>query len=484
MRILLTGATGFIGSRLLAALQLRGHEVWCAGRRPPPHSVGWMAIDFRRALRPAQWRPLLEGVDVVVNAVGIFRESGDQRFAELHDEAPRALFSACVEAGVQRVVQLSALGVEQRVTGYQCSKHAADAFLRALPIDGVVVQPSLVFGADGESAARLLTLAAMPLLLLPDGGRQRVQPVHVDDVVEAMCRLVEAPLTSPAGGRSVPLVGPEPITLHDYLQQLRFAVGLPPAAALPVPAALVNIAARLGARRGGLLDPDAVTMLRQGSQGPATAITLLLGRAPREASDFLIGEPQAALRAQARLGWLMPLLRITLGLVWIVTGLLSLGLFPREASYEMLGRAGIAPAFQPLMLDGAALLDLLLGVFTLWPPVRARWRCRLWGAQAALMALYMAVIAAALPEYWLHPFGPLLKNLPMLAVLLLLYVQDRDLASPPWPLGGMGEADRTGPATDWRRADELFGEQRDDGGTRGGGGGGDLSAAYQLPQRH
>jgi hypothetical protein len=161
----------------------------------------------------------------------------------------------------------------------------------------------------------------------------------------------------------------------------------------------------------------------------------------------------------------------------------------------MLGQAGIAPAFQPLMLDGAALLDLLLGVLTLWPPLRARWRCRLWAAQAGLMALYMGVIAAQLPEYWLHPFGPLLKNLPMLAVLLLLYVHDRDLASPPWPLGGMGDADRTGPATDWHRADELFGSRRDPGerGERGKPGElrelgepgerDGLRAAYQLPQR-
>jgi uncharacterized protein YbjT (DUF2867 family) len=445
MRILLTGATGFIGSRILAALQLRGHEVWCAGRRPPPQAVGWLAIDFRRAVRPAQWRPLLENVDVVINAVGIFREQGDQRFAELHDAAPRALFTACADAGVRRVVQLSALGVEQRVTAYQCSKHAADAHLRTLPLDGVVVQPSLVFGADGDSAARLLTLASLPLMLLPDGGHQKVQPVHVEDVAEAVCNLVESPLTS-TGGRSVPLVGPQALTLH--------------------------LAARLGRHRGGLLDPDAVTMLRQGSTGPSTAMALLLGRLPREPAEFLLGEPLAALRSQARLGWVLPLMRITLGLVWLITGLLSLGIFPREASYELLGRAGIAPAFQPLLLDAAALADLLLGALTLWPPRRARWRCRLWGAQAALMAIYMAIIAVQLPEFWLHPFGPLLKNGPMLAVLLLLYLHDRDLASPPWPLGGMGEADRTGPVTDWRQVDDLFGRP---------GAGRDLRVACGLP---
>ena len=199
-------------------------------------------------------------------------------------------------------------------------------------------------------------------------------------------------------------------------------------------------------------------MLRHGSTGPSTAITLLLGHAPREAADFLLGEPLAALRSQARLGWLLPLLRITLGLVWIISGLLSLGLFPREASYELLGRFGVAPTFRPLLLDAVTVGQLLLGALTLWPPLRARWRCRVWAAQAGLLGLSMVLVASQLPEFWLHPFGPLLKNLPMLALLLLLYLQDRDLASPPWPLGGISDADRAGPVTDWRRADELFSE--------------------------
>lgn len=436
MRILLAGATGFIGSRLLATLQLHGHEVWCAGRRPPPLAIGWMAVDYRRVPQVADWRPLLEGMDVVINAVGIFREDDGQTFARLHDEAPRALFSACVEAGVQRVVQLSALGVEQRCTEYQRSKHAADAFLRTLPIDGIVVQPAPVFGADGASAAHLMALAAMPLLLLPDGGRQLLQPVHVDDVVEALCNLVESPPT-PGAGRTVQLVGPHALTLHDYLQLLRQGLGLAPATALPVPAPLVDLAARWGEHHAGLLDRASWTLLRQGHTGSATPITWLLGHAPRDVADFLIGEPVAALRAQARLGWQLPLARCALGLVWIVSVVLSFGARARGAGHALLSQAGIAPVLQPLLLDAAATLGLMLGVLTLWPPRRARWRARLWQAQAALMLLSMVAAGWLLPQGWLQPFGPMLTSLPMLALLGMLLVHDRDEDAPPWPLASL-----------------------------------------------
>ncbi|NRF68199.1 SDR family oxidoreductase [Aquincola sp. S2] len=430
MRILLTGATGFIGSRLLAALQLRGHEVWCAGRRAPPLTIGFLPIDFSRALAKDDWLPLVRDADVVINTVGLFREHGTQSFERLHEQAPCALFDACVEAGVPRVVQLSALGVERRRSAYQRSKHTADAYLLALPLDGIVVQPSLVFGADGASSARLLTLAAMPLLPLPAGGGQPVQPVHVDDVVEALCALVEAPAV-PGAGRTVPLVGPRPLSLRRYLLMLRGALGLKPTLALRVPAWLVTLAACWGEVRGqALLDRGAWTMLQQGSVGPAVAIHWLLGQPPREAGDFLIGEPLAALRLQARLGWLLPLLRLALAMVWIVTGLLSLGLFPRDESYALLADTGIATAVQPLLLFGAAGLDLAFGLATLWPPNSARWRARLWLAQMAFIGSTMLIIAMRLPAFLLHPFGPLLKNLPMLAILVLLYLHERDSGAP------------------------------------------------------
>jgi hypothetical protein len=81
----------------------------------------------------------------------------------------------------------------------------------------------------------------------------------------------------------------------------------------------------------------------------------------------------------------------------------------------------VPPRWAPLFLYGAAGLDLVLGVLTL---VLKR-RVGLWLAQIALIVGYTAIISVRLPEYWLHPYGPVLKNLPMLAVLWLLYAVDR-----------------------------------------------------------
>jgi hypothetical protein len=87
-----------------------------------------------------------------------------------------------------------------------------------------------------------------------------------------------------------------------------------------------------------------------------------------------------------------------------------------QDSYRLLERSGVPPALGPLMLYGAASFDLLMGLGTLFLK-RRRW---LWRAQLALIGFYTVVIAFKLPEFLLHPYGPLSKNLPMLAAIWLL----------------------------------------------------------------
>jgi uncharacterized protein YbjT (DUF2867 family) len=421
MKVLLTGASGFLGSRLRQALLAAGHEVLAVARHarpaPWPPRLRWLALDFAQATSPAPWLAHLQGVDAVINAVGIFREHGSQTFDALHHLAPVALFQACAQAGVRRVIQISALGVQAGSTGYQRSKHAADEALLALPLDATIVQPSLVFGEDGPSARFFLALASGPLLALPRSGP--LQPVHVDDAVAALVALLRAPAAA-WSGRRVPLVGPQPLSLTEYLQALRAAQGLPRAPVLRVPTPLAATAARLaGALGSTLLDADSWDMLQQGNAAPAEAITALLGRAPRPARRFIAPERADAARAQARLAWTLPLLRLSLALVWLITAAVSLGLYPVQESYALLARSGVPSALQPLMLYGAAALDGLLGLLTL-APLRPRARRRLWAAQAALIVFYTVWITWRLPEFWLHPYGPLSKNLPMLAALALL----------------------------------------------------------------
>jgi uncharacterized protein YbjT (DUF2867 family) len=194
MRILVVGAGGFIGGRVVAALLGRGHAVTCAGRDPaalrrrfPPCRAvraDLLADDTRT------WMPCLVGTDAVVNAAGALR--GD--LEGVHHRGTVALFEACAAAGVPRVLQLSALGADAQATSaYHLSKKAADDALLAIDgLDATVVQPSLVFGLDGASSQRLLTLASLPAVPLPGGGGQWVQPVHIDDVVAAVLALLAA----------------------------------------------------------------------------------------------------------------------------------------------------------------------------------------------------------------------------------------------------------------------------------------------------
>ncbi len=420
MRILLTGASGFIGQQLQLALLAQGHQLVCTARKPVPSSnpnLSFIHADFTKDSDKATWLARLSDIDAVINTVGIFREAGRQTFLALHTETPCALFAACVDAErVQLVIQVSALGADEHAdTPYHLSKKAADDYLASLPLRAFIVQPSLVYGQNGASARLFRTLASMPLGLGFAQAEQPVQPVHVDDVCAAIVALVRTRLPVPADGATaqrIALVGPGPMSLRNYLDALRHGMGLGRRATLRLPDPLVQLAAWLGM---GLLDRDALRMLERGNSADPALTTRLLGHAPRPVSSFIV-HPGAE-RAQAKLGWLLPVLRYAIAAVWIATAMVSFGLYPVQDSYALLGRTGIPAQWQPLMLYGAASFDLLIGLAIIVLP-RRRW---LWLVQLALIGFYTAVIAWKLPEFLLHPYGPLTKNLPMLAAIWLLY---------------------------------------------------------------
>ncbi|MDF3034744.1 MAG: dehydrogenase [Paucimonas sp.] len=114
-------------------------------------------------------------------------------------------------------------------------------------------------------------------------------------------------------------------------------------------------------------------------------------------------------------------MRFSLATLWLATGIVTLFLYPKEESYTLLARAGFFGTFADVALYGGALADMALGVMTL--SVRRKW---LWALQAFLIILYTLVITIRLPEFWIHPFGPILKNLPIFALLWLLYKNDEE----------------------------------------------------------
>ena len=143
----------------------------------PPHGA---PLDFSKALTAEAWLPHLAGIDAVINAVGVLRDSAGRPLQAMHADAPIALFDACAAAGVRRVVQISALGIAHSATRYASTKRAADEHLLALTeqgrLNGCVLRPSVVFGAGGASSQLFLALARLPALLLPRGLQRACSP--------------------------------------------------------------------------------------------------------------------------------------------------------------------------------------------------------------------------------------------------------------------------------------------------------------------
>ena len=413
MVVFLTGASGFIGQHVAAALRSAGHRV-IAGVHRREADGDAVAVDFTRDFGPATWRPRLEGVDAIINAVGILRERGTTTFDALHLRAPRALFAAAAEVGVDRIVQISALGAdEDAASRYHITKRRADEFLSSLPLSSVIVQPSLVYGRGGASARLFDTLASLPLIPLPVGGRQRIQPVRVDDLAAVIVALLDVERWRV--GR-LAIVGPAPTTVREYLSTLQQAMGLPPARVLPIPLRLVDIVTRVGATLPNApLDRETLAMLERGSTASPLAMRTILGREPLAPWQFIHPGERAAIAARAQLNWLLPLLWLSVAVMWIASGIVSLAAYPLVDSYALLARVGISGKLAPLVLGSAVGLNLVLGVATL--VARRRW---LWVIQIAVVLFYTFLISWRLPEYWSHPYGPVLKNIPILVLLYML----------------------------------------------------------------
>jgi uncharacterized protein YbjT (DUF2867 family) len=278
MNVMVTGASGFIGGHLARALRTAGHVV-IEARRDVGAIPSALQVDFTRDLSARDWLPKLVGIDAVINAVGILREHGHQSFECIHKRAPQALFTSCVAAGVRRVVQISALGADRGMTRYFLSKRAADDYLATLPLEWTIVRPAMTFGPGGSSARLFAMLAHLPLVPLPGRGEQRLQPIHIDDLTEAVVRILGDTSTH---RMRVELVGPQSLTLRELLESLRAAMHLGPARFVSIPMPLVRAGARVASVTAiSPLDSETLSMLEAGTNGDPAATRWLLGREPR-----------------------------------------------------------------------------------------------------------------------------------------------------------------------------------------------------------
>lgn len=424
MRVLVIGAYGFIGSHITAALTAADHEVVCAvrGARLDSRFRGLKAIacDMTTDIDPGEWLPRLDGIDAVVNCAGILRETRHNTFRAVHEQAPAALFQACMQRGIRRVIQISALG-DPADGEFIASKHRGDQALAALPLDGLILRPSLVYSVHGSygGTSLLRAMSALPWILpVPGKGNQQVQPIAASDVGAA----VVAALTAPR--QIIELVGPEVISLRDYLLTWRHWLGFSAARIIAVPSATIRMVATVSEwigngplgltmarmlERGNVGSPDALQHMRNALDLTPRALTRVLDESPSHVQD----------RWHARLYFLLPALRISMALLWIVSGVVGWMTPMAKISAATPDRA-FSPDTLLAMARSTGTIDLLLGVLCL-----TRWRSPWVLSLMWVMLLgYTVGIGILWPVHWLDPFGGLLKNIPLMLVLIILLVTD------------------------------------------------------------
>lgn len=427
-RVLVLGANGFIGSHLAAALSCNGWSVRAGARRPAQAArrapaFEWIEADFAKLTRPEAWAPLLDGVDAVVNCVGVLQDGAGDSTALAHVEGPRALVRACEAVGVRRLIHLSAVGADEAAgTAYARTKAETERLVRASDLDWLILRPSLVvdraaFGGTGLIRA----LAAFPLFTPVVGGDQVFRPVALSDVSGAVVNALK--LGAPTR-ETLDMPGPEPVTMAETVRLYRGWLSLPPAPLVRIPRPLAAPALWLGDLLGrlGWSSPIRTTSLRQMDHdvaGVHSGWTERLGVRPRGFRRFLAETPASVQDVwHARLWFVRPLAIFTLGLFWLVTGLISFGPGWSEA-IEVLHEGGFGRWAGPIAWWGA-LLDVVLGLALF---------VRSWTARVAVVMFlstigYLAAGTLSLPHYWIDPLGPWLKVLPMMALCLFVAATD------------------------------------------------------------
>lgn len=253
--VLVTGASGFVGSQIVPALIDAGHRVVALARsassgevvleRLAPHQREAVVIRQGDVTRPDTLPGAVAGVDAVIHLVAIprdYRGGADLRL--VNTEGTRAVVAAMEAGGVRRLIHMGAMGVEDDPKlHYASSKAKAEALVQASDLDWTILKPSLQFGpGDGffNIVADLVRLSP-GIVPVPGDGRSRFQPIHVADVA----RVATASLADPSTvGQAFELGGPRYWTYREITQEVLSAMGKR-RLIIPMPVPLISLVARV-----------------------------------------------------------------------------------------------------------------------------------------------------------------------------------------------------------------------------------------------
>ena len=230
MKVLVTGATGFVGREIVRQLRAAEHTIRILVRSP--HSlrvqeeVSRWGVEAHPGdvLKAATLEEALKGMDAVIHLVGIISEVGESTFENVHTGGTRNMVAAAQQAGVRRFVHMGALGTRPNaVSRYHQTKWAAEQFVRHSGLDFTIFRPSLIYGPQDQFInlfARMIRLSpVVPLLANPCAI---FQPVPVEAVAAAFVGSLSEPKSA---GQSYDLCGPEALPLPEIVDRIQAVLG-------------------------------------------------------------------------------------------------------------------------------------------------------------------------------------------------------------------------------------------------------------------
>jgi uncharacterized protein YbjT (DUF2867 family) len=276
VKVLVTGASGYIGRNLVKRLEADGHEV-----APFSRHRGGDITD------PAAIERAAQGADAIAHLVAIL-DGSDERFEAVNARGPANAVAAARAAGVRRFLHLSALGVTAEhapLAGYWRSKWAGMQAVTGSDLDWTVFEPSFVFAAGGGAFAEFERLIRMPLTPVIGDGRYRHQPVWVGDVAAAFSQALARPQTI---GKRYELGGPQAFEFNDLLDEIARVTGRRPHPKVHLPAGLMRLQAAVLLRHLPpplRVTPDQITMLLAGTECDITPMRSELGIDPASMAE-------------------------------------------------------------------------------------------------------------------------------------------------------------------------------------------------------
>jgi uncharacterized protein YbjT (DUF2867 family) len=243
-RIFVTGGTGFVGKHVIRALLRHGFLVRCLVRPGSEAGLrGFEAIERvpGDVLALGPLAPAVEGCAAIVHLVGIIRElrSRGVTFERLHTRATAEVLALARDAGVPRVVHMSALGTRPDARSrYHQTKWQAEEAVRSSGLGWTIFRPSLICGpGDGFVSVLARMVRRLPVVPVLGSGRYRLQPVAVEHVAEGFARALHTPASA---GQTYEVGGPVPYPFVELLDQIGAALGRARVRRVHVPLGLVK----------------------------------------------------------------------------------------------------------------------------------------------------------------------------------------------------------------------------------------------------